>query len=381
MAIRSRQRRDKLLQLHDIGLRVALENAAGTDIFFIPEVHFAQETPGLEDDEGWWYQVRSVIWCRECRKCGVRKEREGFEENEWTKARPAICTRCNRRSGAKRAPSGMRKQGQKRVKSSPNPQARRPRAAHGKGVAIRDASSESDEDEAEGVDWGACQYGVRMSPAHPWYVGRGDDACGGEVVYSIQEIRQLLSFQPEDMKRWLTTSQMGWALTREENEVVNQKDEREGKPVARQLAPMISAFIRAQWESGDLEDVEDEKRRILEEAMELDHIWGVWEEEKEPIKAPHKWIKQSSQSGNDMRHHVEVHASHRVMEWESPSASLIEQDPDVVPDVDIAAQVGRDFFLDEKIPRHESGQGYVRLWSTQLCGKTRLLLRSSPTKG
>jgi hypothetical protein len=33
----------------------------------------------------------------------------------------------------------------------------------------------------------------------------------------------------------------------------------------------------------------------------------------------------------------------------------------VVPDVDIAAQVGRDFFLDEKIPRHESGQGYVKV--------------------
>ena len=78
-----KQRRDQLLHLNDIGLRVALENAAGADIFFIPEVHFAQETPGLEDDEGWWYQVRSVIWCRECRKCGVRKEREGgFEWNE-----------------------------------------------------------------------------------------------------------------------------------------------------------------------------------------------------------------------------------------------------------------------------------------------------------
>ena len=62
---------------------------------------------------------------------------------------------------------------------------------------------------------------------------------------------------------------MGWALTREENEVCNQKDEREGKPVARQLVPMISAFIRAQWESGDLEDVEDEKRRIHEEARSL----------------------------------------------------------------------------------------------------------------
>jgi hypothetical protein len=33
----------------------------------------------------------------------------------------------------------------------------------------------------------------------------------------------------------------------------------------------------------------------------------------------------------------------------------------VVPDVDIAAQVGRDFFLDEKIPRHKSGKGYVRV--------------------
>ena len=33
----------------------------------------------------------------------------------------------------------------------------------------------------------------------------------------------------------------------------------------------------------------------------------------------------------------------------------------MVPDVDITAQVGRDFFLDEKIQRHESGQGYVKV--------------------
>jgi hypothetical protein len=33
----------------------------------------------------------------------------------------------------------------------------------------------------------------------------------------------------------------------------------------------------------------------------------------------------------------------------------------MVPDVDIAAQVGRDFFLDKKIPRHKSGKGYVRV--------------------
>jgi hypothetical protein len=61
------------------------------------------------------------------------------------------------------------------------------------------------------------------------------------------------------------------------------------------------------------------------------------------------------------RHHVEVHASQREKEWESPSASLIEKDPEVIPDVDIASQVGTDLFLDEKIPRHASGQGYVRV--------------------
>ena len=182
-----RQRRDQMLQLSDIGLRVALENAAGADIFFIPEVHFAKETPGLEDDEGWGYQVRSVIWCRECRKCGVRKEREGFEWNEWTREQSAICTRCNMGSGAKRASSGMTRKVRKRVKNSPNPQARRPRAAHGKGVAVRDATSGSDEDEAEGVDWGTCQYGVIMSPAHPWYVGRGDHESNGMGSHARRE--------------------------------------------------------------------------------------------------------------------------------------------------------------------------------------------------
>ena len=88
-----KQRGDQLLQLNDIGLRVALTRAGGTDIFFILEVHFAGETPE-QDDEGWCYQVRSVIWCRESRKCGVRKQQAEFERNERHKEQPAICARC-----------------------------------------------------------------------------------------------------------------------------------------------------------------------------------------------------------------------------------------------------------------------------------------------
>jgi hypothetical protein len=49
---------------------------------FIPKTHFAKETPE-QGVERWWYQVRSVIRCRGCRKCNVRKERTGFPLNKW----------------------------------------------------------------------------------------------------------------------------------------------------------------------------------------------------------------------------------------------------------------------------------------------------------
>jgi len=94
----------------------------------------------------------------------------------------------------------------------------------------------------------------------------------------------------------LTTSQMGWTFTRERNEITNEKDERDGKPVARQLAPMISKFIRQQWESHELECMDDERRQILEEAAELDHIWGVWAAEAELTNGPREWLKQPSLS-------------------------------------------------------------------------------------
>ncbi len=60
-----------------------------------------------------------------------------------------------------------------------------------------------------------------MSSANPQYVGRGDSTCGGEVVYTMLEIKVLRRSQPDDAERWLTTSQMGWALTQERNEITS----------------------------------------------------------------------------------------------------------------------------------------------------------------
>jgi hypothetical protein len=41
---------------------------------------------------------------------------------------------------------------------------------------------------------------------------------------------------------------------------------------------------------------------------------------------------------------------------------VIERDPEVISsDVDIAARVGQELFLDEKIRRHQSSRRYVRI--------------------
>jgi hypothetical protein len=58
--------------------------------------------------------------------------------------------------------------------------------------------------------------------------------------------------------------------------------------------------------AAEVEGVDDEWRQILVEAAELDDIWGVWEAKKEPTNVPGRWNMQPFQSGDDMRHHVEV---------------------------------------------------------------------------
>jgi len=142
---------------------------------------------------------------------------------------------------AKRASASMTRKVRKRIENNPNPRARRPRAPMGKESA-RDVTPESEEDEEEGVEWGrlCTGYGCLQTPSecgmrrrHVWR------RSGVHNTY-----RTLLRSQPEDTTR----------STREENEINNEKDERGGKPVATQLAPQISTFIRAQWESGELED-------------------------------------------------------------------------------------------------------------------------------
>ena len=47
----------------------------------------------------------------------------------------------------------------------------------------------------------------------------------------------------EDEFRWLTTAQLAFATTTEEDELTNEKDVRLGKMTARGLHPATSSFI------------------------------------------------------------------------------------------------------------------------------------------
>ena len=75
---------------------------------------------------------------------------------------------------------------------------------------------------------------------------------------------------------WMTTSQMGYSLEREETELVDERDNAEGKETARFLAPEISNFIRRQVRTG-LKGCGTgmDKDEICEAAWLMDQVWGA----------------------------------------------------------------------------------------------------------
>ena len=86
-------RKERLLRLNDWSLGHQLTQAAGTDIFFIPQEHYPQAEPE-NGESGWWYRVREVAQCRQCMVCCRRKLRAEFTGEDWNKQRPVKCSQC-----------------------------------------------------------------------------------------------------------------------------------------------------------------------------------------------------------------------------------------------------------------------------------------------
>ena len=70
----------------------------------------------------------------------------------------------------------------------------------------------------------------------------------GDFTLDVPLLRTILNdmqhSQNETCTKWLTTSQMGFAVTREQNEVESGRDIAWGKPTARWLAPQATHYIQ-----------------------------------------------------------------------------------------------------------------------------------------
>ena len=86
--------------------------------------------------------------------------------------------------------------------------------------------------------------GVRCRTADPRYIDFNHKKAGGDFTLDVPLLRNILKDMQhphnETCTRWLTTSQMGFAVMREQNEVDSGRDIAWGKPTARWLAPQAT---------------------------------------------------------------------------------------------------------------------------------------------
>ncbi len=91
------------------------------------------------------------------------------------------------------------------------------------------------------------QQGYLCTSVDPRRVGEG----GGEtVILNSREVRKVITPQQttKDQTIWMTTTQTGFPVERDEEEITNNKDTQMGRTTARYLHPVISTFI-SKWET------------------------------------------------------------------------------------------------------------------------------------
>ena len=156
----------------------------------------------------------------------------------------------------------------------------------------------------------------------------------------------------------MTPSQMGWPVGEEVGESAGDRDGGEDGPARRSIAPMISAFIRSQW-SSDMVAEATARGRALERTWRLDQERREPDDEGGSERRDAKRIKQIASGLNDMRWYVTVETAKGAHQWERRYRPLVADDPPRLRNVGMDVKLGQNFFSDEHIPQHESGQGFV----------------------
>ncbi len=111
---------------------------------------------------------------------------------------------------------------------------------------------------------------------------RSGSAEGGEnFIITSKELRMSLQAQceVEDQTVWMTTVQAGFPTTASEGELDNELDRQRGKPTARCLQPVISAYILQRQQ--ELSILDQALSMTENRSLELESEWGTQETHRE----------------------------------------------------------------------------------------------------
>ena len=282
---------------------------------------FSKAGDGVEfGDKGWWYVATREGQLVQCTGCRELRHVDQFAVEKGR--RQARCELCMQKAAKKRKVE-TKKTAKKGVQKAAKKRKVEPKKAARKGVVCMTAD--------------------------PRYAGREDERSGGDVLLDAGRLRKVLeamiALEESEMTVWLTTKEMGYALEAESDELIEERDEREGRRTGRWIAPQIESFIRG-IENGPrtTADGEDQGDATLQEELRI--MLADWCSPNE---------KGKPKEGERVRQ--------LVMRWESESEPLMAKEPRVLEDVDVELEIGEGWFFNQAVPRHCSGKGYVRVMS------------------
>jgi hypothetical protein len=287
-----------------------------------------------------------MILFRTCVRCLKRLSRAGFSDGEWCRGK-ARCLGCEendrpvkRRTGTtglkgslsgkdQGAGSKSKKTGSKDGRNGEKPAKTKGQSTANIRRSQRSAtkdpvdywegeSSQVEEDMSEEGDTNPLEIGMVCMTADPRCLDFHEHDDGADVVLNMHEIREVMAFMSEQARKedsiyktpeWLSTAQMGWALGEDSMEVDASDNVSVQRQVARFLAPKASEYIREGLEAKRLSGQELSPAQL--EAIDLDNIWGKWEDEGDDEIPSRK---------------LQVEEDEEVR-WEKRDIPAIQQDP------------------------------------------------------
>jgi len=184
----------------------------------------------------------------------------------------------------------------------------------------------------------------------------------------MQQVREVMTVNQdltdESSWSWLTSEQMKFPLR---SEFVNgnhgeagsskQCNDQRTDQTASFLAPIITDFIR-----NTKRELYDEKLEVALEMLDLE-----WSKDND-TKTQCNWLNTSPlHRGNASNKNGSARVKRR-MQWEVPSKPLVVDDPLLLLEREVHAEISINWFLDQEIPKG----GYVRILAESLLWEERL---------